>query len=320
MPGIQTAQGKAFEYAMLLALYETCSGQQEIVQERSAAFDTAYNSFNSLSIEERDKMLHATLCAAEFFTRMEPQLLNPQDNQPLVFKIQEDRQGRTGDVRDILTLRTGNDWEIGISCKHNHHAVKHSRLSPTIDFGADWLDHNCSPEYFAEITPIFAELSSLASDHVKWRDVEAKTERFYVPILAAFIRELTRLSHEYPEAPSSLTKYLIGRNDFYKVISNDKDCTTTIQGFNFNGTLNRAAGRVVPRMRVQLLSLPTRFYNIDFKNNSSTTIMVDCDHGWSISMRIHNADTYVESSLKFDVNLLGVPTNLFSHNEPWAER
>lgn len=35
----------------------------------------------------------------------------------------------TGDVRDIVIKRKDIEWEVGLSIKHNHDAVKHSRLA-----------------------------------------------------------------------------------------------------------------------------------------------------------------------------------------------
>lgn len=34
-------------------------------------------------------------------------------------------------------------------------------------------------------------------------------------------------------------------------------------------------------------------------------------------MRIHNASSKVEPSLKFDVQIKGMPPELYSHYEPW---
>jgi len=63
--------------------------------------------------------------------------------------------------------------------------------------------------------------------------------------------------------------------------------------------------------------MPTRFYNIGFKPGSRNTVLVALDNGWTISLRLHNARTEVEPSLKFDVQLVGVPPLLYSHFEPW---
>ena len=42
-----------------------------------------------------------------------------------------------------------------VKSKHNHFAVKHSRLSPSIDFGEKWYGISCSKSYWDAITPIF---------------------------------------------------------------------------------------------------------------------------------------------------------------------
>ena len=55
----------------------------------------------------------------------------------LLISLQTDSKGQEGDVSDVLI--TIDKWEIGLSCKHNHEAVKHSRLSDTIDFGKEWF-------------------------------------------------------------------------------------------------------------------------------------------------------------------------------------
>lgn len=56
----------------------------------------------------------------------------------LELKIQSDDKGKEGNVRDVLIIRRGIEWEIGLSVKHNHFAVKHSRLSKNLDFGKKW--------------------------------------------------------------------------------------------------------------------------------------------------------------------------------------
>ncbi len=58
---------------------------------------------------------------------LEPLILDDGEDD-LELKIQSDDKGKEGDVRDILIIRRGIEWEIGLSVKHNHFAVKHSRL------------------------------------------------------------------------------------------------------------------------------------------------------------------------------------------------
>ncbi|WP_240482214.1 HaeIII family restriction endonuclease [Fictibacillus enclensis] len=44
---------------------------------------------------------------------------------------------------------------------------------------------------------------------------------------------------------------------------------------------------------------------------------VVCDEGWTISVRIHSVSTRVESSLKLDITLVGLPPSLYRHIESW---
>ena len=266
----------------------------------------------------KEKMDLAATAAIKVVLKLEPQLENSLDNKPLFLGIQEDSKGIKGDVRDVICIRKENEWEIGFSCKHNHSAVKHSRLSATIDFGKMWFDIPCSEQYFKDINPMFDELKILKDKKVLWRDIESKEDKYYVPLLQAFMNELRNLDKGNPGIiPEKLLTYLLGVNDFYKVITKDKEELTQIQAYNIYGTLNKPAGKVKPQVKIPLLTMPKEFYSIDFKPNSKNTIIVACDEGWTISMRIHSARSIIEPSLKFDVNLIGVPPTLHTHFEGW---
>jgi hypothetical protein len=268
----------------------------------------------------KQKMDLGAAAVIKVILRLEPQLQNPMKNSPLyLLAIQEDSMGIAGDVRDVIYIRKQNEWQIGLSCKHNHSAVKHSRLSASIDFGKQWLDIPCTSDYFKTINPLFDELKELKGNDILWRDVKNKEQRFYIPLLKAFITELNALNLSNPGlVPKRLLHYLLERNDFYKVITLDSKKLTKVQAFNLYGTLNRHAGNIRPQTRIQQLNMPTKFFDIDFKQSSNNTINITCDGGWAISMRIHNASSKVEPSLKFDVGLIGVPPTLYTHFEPWT--
>lgn len=315
---IQTKLGKAFEYACLHSIYYHLSNKQPVTVSQSNSYNKAKDFFDNAELLMQNKMILGANAATRVLLKLEPQLEYSLENTPLLLTIQEDAKGIAGDVRDILCMRRQNSWEIGVSCKHNHVAVKHSRLSPRINFGKSWVDVSCSDNYFCEIAPLFEELTILKSNNIYWRDIENKEKRFYIPLLQAFVRELKKLDNENEGiVPKRLLHYLLGRNDFYKVISHDAKKVTQIQCFNIYGTLNKSSGANRALVTIPQLSMPTRFYDIDFKPNSNNTIIVACDNGWTISMRIHSARSLVEPSLKFDVTLTGVPPQLFTQFEPW---
>ena len=321
--GNQTEKGKAFEFACAQTVFEKAQGLIDVELQRNSPLLTAERCYSYLELLEKENYIKAAQAAVKIIDRLEPRLFN--DRGKLVISLQTDSAGISGDVRDVLCAR-GSDWQIGLSCKHNHEAVKHSRLSDTIDLGRDWFGLECSRDYFSDIHAVFQPLRKIRDDSVSmesghpalWIEIPDKEDRCYVPALNAFMKELKRLDKDNPGIiPERLIRYLIGRNDFYKVIMNDSRRFTQIESININGTLNKPVGTKKALIDVPLVRMPTKFYEIGFKDNSKNTIFVVCDQGWNVSMRIHNASSRVEPSLKFDVQLLAMPSSILTQIEPW---
>lgn len=320
-----TEYGKAYEYACLIALRDHLANKTdgEITIQESDAHHTAKTAFEKAERESlSDKLIRAANAAARVIIRLEPQL--EYGNGSLSLIIQTDAQGIAGDVRDVVCVRGTNGWEIGISCKHNHHAVKHSRLSATIDFGNEWLGIPCSQQYFDNVVPLFNELRDMRTNAIEnseplplWNDIPDKAERYYVPVLNAFLTELKKLADDNPNVPSKLIEYLLGRHDFYKVITDDRHKTTRVEAINISGTLNKSANGHRSIVDAAKLKLPTRFYHMGFVPNFDNKVEIVCDEGWTLTMRIHNASSKVEPSLKFDVQLVSLPSSIHAQVEPW---
>lgn len=316
--GNQEITGKAFEYACIKSLYEFLSSKCKVNLESSLSLQNAQKSYCQLSNEEQQKYIVAARKGIEIIVPLEPNLLYSDKQDALVLSIQSDKQGQKGDVRDVLCLRDEKGWSIGLSCKHNHEAVKHSRLSRTIDFGYEWMGHPVSGQYKNTIKPIFDELDFLKSNKLKWSEIKEKDLRFYLPLLKAFKAELEYLYSCFNEdIPINLLHYLLGRHDFYKVIAHSADSTTEVKPFNIYNTLGQAVKDKKPQYKLHQLKMPDQILSIELKKNSLTTLLIYCNNGWTLSLRIHNASESVESSLKFDIQLIGVPSNLGSRRESW---
>lgn len=313
----QNEAGKAFEYALLKQSYELISDNQSINIIENSSFHIAQNCFNLFSENEQTKYLKAATAAIKHLVELEPRLEYPNSSKDvLTLQIVADAAGIKGDVRDVIFIRSTQNWEIGISAKNNNKAVKHSRLSDRIDFGKEWLNLNCSETYFNTVIPIFTELRQLKAKNKLWCDLTDKHKRFYIPILEAFKIELLRLDKANSNiVPSILLNYLIGNKDFYKVIKRPNK--TEIYGFNLHGSLNKSAEKIKPTFKVSHLKLPARIIELSLKPNSTDTVILTCDEGWQISFRIHNASSRVEPSLKFDINIVGQPQTLYSHHMVW---
>src|SRR5690606_33387912 len=98
----------------------------------------------------------------------------------------------------------------------------HSRLSNDIDFGSKWLGTPCSEKYFAAIKPVFSSLAQLRAESKAtqtWASLGDYHPSVYLPILNAFRDELISLDRDNPGIVAQrLSQYLIGNQDFYKVI------------------------------------------------------------------------------------------------------
>jgi hypothetical protein len=312
----QTKTGKAFEYALLLEIFEKLNDKTQVSIIKNAPYETAKKCFSEFDEKEQGGYRLTSSSAINFLIDVEPKLRNSiNENDVLEIEIVSDSRGQSGDVRDVLTVRTKQDWEIGISAKNNHRAVKHSRLSQNIDFGEKWLGLPCSTFYFSEIKPVFHRLSKIRDRDkaTKWNIFENKHEDVYIPILQAFKKELIRLNQKNSTVvPRKLVEYLIGNEDFYKIIRGENN--VEIQAYNLHGTLNQSFKNHKPKARIPKVKLPDRLIEIVPKKNSTTTLIASLSKGWQISFRIHTAKSTVEPSLKFDINLISTPHTLFTNH------
>lgn len=67
---------------------------------------------------------------------------------------------------------------------------------------------------------------------------------------------------KYPDIPQKMVEYLLGKFDFYKVISIDSKKITQVLSYNLHGTLNRSSVNQSPKISVPVANLPTRIVTI----------------------------------------------------------
>lgn len=284
----QVQSGKGFEYGIAYQLKEIA--QAELIENSSLKVALSY--YQQCDGKEQRKIMRAAEEIVAFLAKHESRI----KQHKCEVKIQSDQEGGKGDVRDII-IKTP-DGEVGISAKNRHFGVKNPRLSEKIDFGQKWIGHNVSKAYWDTVVPLFREMRSRSNQ--LWRDLPDKEDRFYVPILRAFNRELQRIYDiDRDNVPKNLLHYLLGYYDFYKVAKTNGKAR--VQSFNINGKLKWG----------KKLSLPSTIENI--RDITKTTTLYSFDKGWQISFRIHNAESKITPSLKFDVQLVGLPSTLSTH-------
>lgn len=311
-------QGRAYEYICLLTLETEIRKFRPATIDKNSSFYAAQRAWDSVSTQLQDNLTMGAEAAVQTIFDLEPLIVEDGDDELELF-IQPDTKGEEGDVRDILIVRRGIRWEVGLSMKHNHFAVKHSRLSKALDFGKHWYGVSCSSQYWDDVKPIFLYLNEETRNNTKWRDLPDKENDVYIPLLTAFVNEVKRTNAMNRDIPRKMVEYLLGEYDFYKVISIDNKRMTQILSFNLRGTLNQASRSEKPKIDVPIANLPTRIVSLDFKPDSSNTVELYMDGGWQFSFRIHNAATLVEPSLKFDIQIIGMPATIISIDCTWSK-
>lgn len=310
-------QGRAYEYAWLRTLFESLNDIRKTRIVDNSSLKANQKSWNRMDNDMQNTLLTSAGAAIETVFELEPRLTE-NSNDELTLEFQKDGAGIKGDVRDIVISRDGIQWEIGLSIKHNHDAVKHSRLSHKLDFGKEWFDIPCSKEYWNTVNPIFDMLKIEKNKGTRWSEINKKEESVYIPLLNAFMSEINIAYKKDNSMPKKMIEYLIGVKDYYKIVSRDNKKLTLIHTFNMHDTLNKPSEHKISAITVPIVELPTRLIALDFKPDSSNTIEMFLDNGWQLSFRIHNASSKVEQSLKFDIQFIGMPTSVLNIECKWS--
>ncbi|WRB97958.1 HaeIII family restriction endonuclease [Helicobacter pylori] len=303
-------QGRAYEYAWCLALEQKLSVFKKVIVDKQNGFNACYRAYESLEKSLQERYLESAKQGVLLLLDCEPllsEVIGSWQNE-ITLSLQKDKLGEIGDIRDILIYF--DRFCIGLSIKHNHDAVKHSRLSKDLDFGGKWLGVRVSQNYKDTIKPLFERLENAKKEGMLWRDFPNKEQEIYAPLLQAFKKEVLRIDeNKKNKVPQKMVEYLLGKYDFYKAILLEREQKTKLEAYHFNNTLNRSM-KNKPKRIIPLSKLPTRMIYFDFKPKSFNTLELVLNEGWSFSLRIHNASSRVEPSLKFDIKLLSIPVSV----------
>lgn len=287
--------GKGYEWAIARAF----SRHLDIPIRDDVAGRVARSSFASLEPEMMARFDLSADVGVEFL--LDRESANLALRPPRQVHLMSDSAGITGDVRDVVL--TAGTTIFGISCKSNHKAYKHPRLSGSIDWVESWgiNKRGASEGYWSVIKPIFSELEQIRHDSSKqalFRELPNLHSDFYMPVLEAFEKELRyQISDVGSEAvTTAIAKYVIGREDFYKFVTTPRELM--IQTYNFAGTLAGSKS-----------NLPSKVLGIDRLEGSQFSLNLRLDRGYVFNFRLHSASSRVEPSLKFDVQAIGLPAS-----------
>ena len=298
----QVANGKAFEWAVA----DASSAVFALPILANSSSENARIAFEQLNVKKQQSFQVSAKEAVIHIAKLEHGNRFIQIAEHI--EIASDYRGKAGDVRDVLLVSP--EGELGFSCKTNHDALKHSRLSSTIDFVKAWgLDvSGCSSNYWDEVRPLFTKLMTIQHQSNRtalFSDIADIHSEYYKPILRAFQDELVRVlgpDAEHPDvATAAFVQYVIGAQDFYKII-NLKD-KTTVQGFNFRNSLS-----------IGVSKLPTHLVSVDSHDGGINSVSTRFNRGYSFNFRIHSASSRVEPSFKFDVRAISFETEIYQQH------
>ena len=309
-------QGRAYEFAWINTLLEALDSLRKTEIVYNSSYDANKKAWNTISKEKRVLYTNSANAAVNTILELEP-LMEENSDDTLILEFQKDESGVSGDVRDIVIRRDNIEWEIGLSIKTNHDAVKHSRLSHVLDFGNEWYGVPCSDKYWDDIAPVFDFLKQEKNKKTKWNNLTDKEGDVYVPLLQAFLDEVSKVYREDPSIAVKMFEYLVGIKDYHKIVSREDKKMTLIHTFNLHGTLNKPSEVKVSAFEVLQSELPTEILSMRFKKNSRTTVEIYMDNGWAFSFRIHSASTLVQPSLKFDVQFISTPVSVMNIECKW---
>ena len=348
--------GKAFEYATLIEIYRELtengwdSNDIEIIRDKNyknieKAYQVLQGSDEDLDDDVEMELIHIETMendynraarVAAMYLRMAEPILTLDERVYGVLRAMPDSAGTKGDVRDIdfKIFKDKNHKnliaDIGISCKNNHEAVKHPRITEDPDFAKVWTEgrFNCSDGFIEGMKDIFNKIDEYAERYIKWSAVDDKMDTIYYPIIKLFVTEIKRLgivnendSIEKQESAKLFTKaffeYMFGTQDFYKFIKENGSKSTKVYPYNMHGSLMRSSNGNRNLQAVQTITMPEEIVEVRIKPKSKTTIEIYFDQ-WIISMRLHNADTKItRTSLKFDVQIKAQPRKVMGTILPW---
>ena len=122
---------------------------------------------------------------AAAYLRMTEPIMKMPEGLHAVLAAMPDNAGVKGDVRDIrITIYASESKkemlrELGISCKNNHEAVKHPRITEVPDFAKEWTkgEFSCSEEFLDKMEKVQKVIEEYQEKYSTWSEVEEKKEK-----------------------------------------------------------------------------------------------------------------------------------------------
>ena len=77
------------------------------------------------------------------------------------------------------------------------------------------------------------------------------------------------------------------------------------------GILNKQVNKKKRSIELPISTHSTRIVSLEYKPDSKNTLKLYIGYGWQFDFKIHNDSTEIESSLKFDIQIIGILQQLY---------
>jgi len=308
---VRTKKEKQCAYACFIALKGVLEESAQVSVQQNDSLYAAHQAYMDTPELKAVRLDEAAKAAVRMLKDAEPRLRMPVEGQSLQLVLQDEPE----DERDIVCRNTHNGWEVGVSCRLSH-ARRRMHFGCFTDFGQEWFLQPCSNEYYEKIRPIFDELRALEERNGKWKDMPRKEERFFYLFQNALLSELKRMDEAHPgKIPAAMLVLLAGKKDFYRMVPDENKGQTRLEACNLFGTLGLSQSRG-KGSRITKLKFPHTFFQAS-KRIINDVFVLATDEGWAYSFRVGGCGGKVEAQLCVDLELVGVPRDIYTQTESW---
>jgi len=290
-----------------------------------AILDEALRLFPDFSRTKLDDVLEKNYCDSA--KKLAGFLVAAIAGRNKVVKIEHYEDSRSASELDPsdLGLVFSNKSVLGISCKANHEASSHDRVSANQNSNTvvNWLDgswvnanESAINDFKMNIEKLFRsfEKKAVVRPGGNWRDLDKETKYQLYTDIAREVCSFLRGALSDRRNSTKLLRRIFGSRPYFKVKTDPKKNKVTIQPvlINYRSAqnwipLNPAACQIALRgVSIANMSAPLSPNTVKESKHKFERLVVSSSfsgHNWEWRGRLHNAKTEYERSLKFDFEI-----------------
>lgn len=118
MSSQSNTKGRAYEFIWIETLYSAINKESAAQIIKNSSYTANQNAWENLDPSQKKTFQISAEAALNTLFELEPNLLSGKNNR-ILLNFRADNRGIIGDVRDIVISKQNDNWQIGLSIKHN---------------------------------------------------------------------------------------------------------------------------------------------------------------------------------------------------------